>query len=108
MGDVLVKVENVSKRFCGSLIRSFWYGMQDLGPRSAASASRLVWPLTISATASSTGRSLGLEKHSAKPWRPSANSTAAAAPSQVPPLPDQALLDFQGPADLAPPLAANN
>ena len=44
MGDVLLKVENVSKRFCGSLIRSFWYGLQDLGPRSAASASRLVWP----------------------------------------------------------------
>ena len=32
MDDVLVKVENVSKRFCGSLIRSFWYGLQDLGP----------------------------------------------------------------------------
>jgi len=29
--DVLVKVDNVSKRFCRSLKRSLWYGMQDLG-----------------------------------------------------------------------------
>ena len=29
--DVLVRVENVSKRFCRSLKRSLWYGMQDLG-----------------------------------------------------------------------------
>jgi lipopolysaccharide transport system ATP-binding protein len=29
--DVLVKVENVSKRFCRSLKRSLWYGLQDLG-----------------------------------------------------------------------------
>jgi ABC-type polysaccharide/polyol phosphate transport system ATPase subunit len=29
--DVLVSVENVSKRFCRSLKRSLWYGMQDLG-----------------------------------------------------------------------------
>jgi ABC-type polysaccharide/polyol phosphate transport system ATPase subunit len=29
--DVLVKVENVSKRFCRSLKRSLWYGLQELG-----------------------------------------------------------------------------
>ena len=29
--DVLVKVDNVSKRFCRSLKRSLWYGLQDLG-----------------------------------------------------------------------------
>jgi ABC-type polysaccharide/polyol phosphate transport system ATPase subunit len=29
--DVLVRVENVSKRFCRSLKRSLWYGFQDLG-----------------------------------------------------------------------------
>jgi lipopolysaccharide transport system ATP-binding protein len=29
--DVLVRVENVSKRFCRSLKRSLWYGLQDLG-----------------------------------------------------------------------------
>ena len=29
--DTLVKVENVSKKFCRSLKRSLWYGMQDLG-----------------------------------------------------------------------------
>jgi len=29
--DVLVKVNNVSKRFCRSLNRSLWYGLQDLG-----------------------------------------------------------------------------
>lgn len=31
MSEVLVKVENVSKRFCRSLKRSLWYGLQDLG-----------------------------------------------------------------------------
>ena len=31
MSDVLVKVDNVSKRFCRSLKRSLWYGMKDLG-----------------------------------------------------------------------------
>jgi lipopolysaccharide transport system ATP-binding protein len=30
-GEVLVKVEGVSKRFCRSLKRSLWYGLQDLG-----------------------------------------------------------------------------
>ena len=29
--DVLLRVENVSKRFCRSLKRSLWYGLQDLG-----------------------------------------------------------------------------
>jgi ABC-type polysaccharide/polyol phosphate transport system ATPase subunit len=29
--EVLVKVDNVSKRFCRSLKRSLWYGLQDLG-----------------------------------------------------------------------------
>ena len=29
--DVLVKVENVSKKFCRSLKKSLWYGMKDLG-----------------------------------------------------------------------------
>jgi lipopolysaccharide transport system ATP-binding protein len=31
MSDVLIKVEGVSKKFCSSLKRSLWYGMQDLG-----------------------------------------------------------------------------
>ncbi len=31
MSDPLIKVENVSKKFCRSLKRSLWYGMQDLG-----------------------------------------------------------------------------
>ena len=29
--DVLLRVDNVSKRFCRSLKRSLWYGLQDLG-----------------------------------------------------------------------------
>ncbi|WP_188021088.1 ABC transporter ATP-binding protein [Synechococcus sp. RS9907] len=33
--DVLVRVENVSKRFCRSLKRSLWYGLQDLGSEIA-------------------------------------------------------------------------
>ena len=28
---VLVKVDNVGKRFCRSLMPSLWYGLQDLG-----------------------------------------------------------------------------
>ena len=31
MSDTLIKVENVSKKFCQSLKKSLWYGMQDLG-----------------------------------------------------------------------------
>ncbi|MBU4316529.1 MAG: ABC transporter ATP-binding protein [Proteobacteria bacterium] len=31
MSDTLVKVENVSKKFCRSLKKSLWYGMKDLG-----------------------------------------------------------------------------
>jgi lipopolysaccharide transport system ATP-binding protein len=31
MSDALIKVEGVSKKFCRSLKRSLWYGMQDLG-----------------------------------------------------------------------------
>jgi len=31
VSDVLVKVDNVSKKFCRGLKRSLWYGMQDLG-----------------------------------------------------------------------------
>jgi hypothetical protein len=31
MSDVLVNVENVSKRFCRSLKRSLWNGLRDLG-----------------------------------------------------------------------------
>lgn len=30
-GEVLVRVENVSKRFCRSLKKSLWYGLQDIG-----------------------------------------------------------------------------
>lgn len=33
--DTLINVENVSKRFCRSLKRSLWYGMQDLGAELA-------------------------------------------------------------------------
>ena len=29
--DALIKVEGVSKKFCRSLKKSLWYGMQDLG-----------------------------------------------------------------------------
>lgn len=31
MPETLIKVENVSKKFCRSLKRSLWYGMKDLG-----------------------------------------------------------------------------
>ena len=31
MSDTLIKVEGVSKKFCKSLKKSLWYGMQDLG-----------------------------------------------------------------------------
>lgn len=31
MSDTLIKVESVSKKFCRSLKKSLWYGMQDLG-----------------------------------------------------------------------------
>ena len=31
MPETLIKVENVSKKFCRSLRRSLWYGMKDLG-----------------------------------------------------------------------------
>ncbi len=31
MGDTLIKVEGLSKKFCRSLKKSLWYGMQDLG-----------------------------------------------------------------------------
>jgi ABC-type polysaccharide/polyol phosphate transport system ATPase subunit len=31
MSQTLIKVENVSKKFCRSLKRSLWYGMKDLG-----------------------------------------------------------------------------
>jgi lipopolysaccharide transport system ATP-binding protein len=31
VSDTLVKVENVSKKFCRSLKKSLWYGMKDLG-----------------------------------------------------------------------------
>ncbi len=31
MTDTLIKVENVSKKFCRKLKRSLWYGMKDLG-----------------------------------------------------------------------------
>ena len=30
-GDVLVQVQGVSKRFCRSLKKSLWYGVQDIG-----------------------------------------------------------------------------
>ena len=30
-GEILVRVENVSKRFCRDLKRSLWYGVQDIG-----------------------------------------------------------------------------
>jgi lipopolysaccharide transport system ATP-binding protein len=29
--EVLVKVEGVSRKFCRSLKRSLWYGVQDVG-----------------------------------------------------------------------------
>ncbi|MBW6513056.1 MAG: ATP-binding cassette domain-containing protein, partial [Desulfuromonadaceae bacterium] len=31
MSDTLITVQNVSKKFCRSLKKSLWYGMQDLG-----------------------------------------------------------------------------
>jgi hypothetical protein len=36
--DVLVRVEKVSKRFCRSLKRSLWYGLQDLSSEPASAA----------------------------------------------------------------------
>jgi lipopolysaccharide transport system ATP-binding protein len=36
MVDTLVSVENISKKFCKSLRRSLWYGLQDLGRELAA------------------------------------------------------------------------
>lgn len=37
-GEVLVKVEGVSKRFCRSLRRSLWYGLQDLSSEMSGQA----------------------------------------------------------------------
>ena len=31
MSDILIQVENVSKKFCRRLKRSLWYGFKDLG-----------------------------------------------------------------------------
>ena len=31
MSDSLIKVNGLSKKFCRSLKKSMWYGMQDLG-----------------------------------------------------------------------------
>ena len=31
--EVLVKVENVSKKFCRDLKRSLWYGVKDIAQR---------------------------------------------------------------------------
>ena len=31
MADTLVRVDNVSKKFCRDLKRSLWYGVQDVG-----------------------------------------------------------------------------
>jgi len=31
MTDTLIKVENVTKKFCRSLKKSLWYGRQDMG-----------------------------------------------------------------------------
>jgi len=30
-GEVLVKVDHVSKKFCRSLKKALWYGIQDIG-----------------------------------------------------------------------------
>jgi lipopolysaccharide transport system ATP-binding protein len=38
MSEVLVKVEGISKKFCRSLKRSLWYGLQDLGSELAGRA----------------------------------------------------------------------
>ncbi len=29
-GEILIRVENVSKKFCRSLKKSLWYGVQDM------------------------------------------------------------------------------
>lgn len=39
--EVLVKVENVSKKFCKDLKRSLWYGLQELNPFTTAQNSGL-------------------------------------------------------------------
>ncbi len=44
--DVLVKVEGVSKKFCRSLKRSLWYGVQDV----ASEMLRLGRPSTVGAS----------------------------------------------------------
>ena len=31
MGDTLIRVDGLSKKFCRSLRKSMWYGMRDLG-----------------------------------------------------------------------------
>ncbi len=31
MSEILVKVENVSKKFCRDLKKSLWYGVKDMG-----------------------------------------------------------------------------
>lgn len=40
MSETLVKVENVSKKFCRNLKRSLWYGMKDLGNELMARSHR--------------------------------------------------------------------
>ena len=40
MGDVLVNVDNVSKRFCRSLMRSLWTGLQDVAMAGGAACRR--------------------------------------------------------------------
>ena len=52
MSDVLIKVDNVSKRFCRSLKRSLWTGLQDLGSEALGchqQAHESTWPTRAAA-----------------------------------------------------------
>jgi len=40
MAETLVKVENLSKKFCRSLKRSLWYGIKDIGSELMGSSKK--------------------------------------------------------------------
>ena len=70
MTDTLIKVDNVSKKFCRSLRRSLWYGLQDLGGELAGrNAGRTTlrqdefWAVKDAAFELGRGECLGLIGH---------------------------------------------
>jgi len=40
MAETLVKVENLSKKFCRNLKRSLWYGIKDIGSELTGSSKK--------------------------------------------------------------------